>query len=126
MDAGDDEAAHAGRRQPVFQPRPDEGAVPALVDDRVGADAERLQRDDEPGGFREGALVLDVEDLDDRHPRPHRPVDESLLTRQVGREIGVGEIGTVAEGFLGIDHEEGAVVGGHVRTPLWRGAMTRS
>ena len=89
--------------------------MPTLAEDRIWRQPERFERPHQTGGLAEGTLVLDVEHLHHRQPGRGRAVDQRLLTRNVGAEIVVPEIGAVPERLLGIDDEKRGI--GHVGSP---------
>ena len=72
---------------------------------------------DEPGGLREDAFGLDMEDAHHRPAGSAGAVDQRLLVAEIGRLIDLEPAGALAERFLGIDDEQGSI--GHFQTS-WR------
>src|SRR5262249_50829688 len=108
-DAADDQARDAVAHEPDVEAAADQGAVAALVEDDIRRDRQAGHRLHVAGRERESAVVLDVEDLHDRNAARPGAVDQRLQVREKRRRVAVVPVRPVAERFLGVDDDQGAV-----------------
>ena len=119
-DAADGDAVDMVAREPDIEPGADERAVAILREGGRGVEVrEACERTDMARLDRERVLrrlgAVAVKDPDDRRAGLCETGDQSILGRQVRRQIALGEERAMAERLLDVDHNETGLHGRKLR-----------